>query len=211
MGYYNGVIEAMGGKDAPLKIDFVGVTRDRVIGQTRGCRSCNHTLCDYGSNDLCYRAKNVRAMPQSARKEARAHMRMLNVAGLKWYPLWGGVRPEDDLPIIELKWQMLRIAKLLEKEVLEDAEEGDQVENGTEEAKDTILYVIDQIKSRNSKGGSRGTSTEPGKNQSRERKGEGGARGTMGKEAQHRSDRSESANEDLVILKGNIAATQSSK
>ena len=147
-------MEAMGGnstgKEAPLKIELGGVLRDRFVGQARGCRNCNRMQCDYGSNDLCYNAKKTKATLHEAKQEAKAHMRRLNVAGPNGNPLWGKAKLEAVPPIVELKGQSVRIAKLVNQGGLEGTGEGVTVKNGAEEANDTILYAITQIKDRNS-------------------------------------------------------------
>ena len=151
------VEKAMGGAEAPLKIELGGVLRERVVGQNFGCRNCNKLVCSARSSDQCNRAKNARVTTENAKQEARVHMEQFEMEGQKEKPLWGRGKSGEEPPLTEVRCKRVKIAKRNLEPTGEGNEggEGELVlhQNGTEEAKDTILYMIDQVISKNEKRG----------------------------------------------------------
>merc|ERR1712218_481182 len=94
--------KAMGGAEAPLKIELGGVLRERTVGSNFGCRNCNKLICSNRSSDQCSRAMTARVTIENAKLEARAHMEQLDMEGQKEKQLWGKGRTGEEPPLTEV-------------------------------------------------------------------------------------------------------------
>ena len=140
------VEEAMGGAEAPLRIELGGVLRERTVGPNFGCRNCNKLICSTRSSDQCSRTMNARVTIENAKIEARAHMTKLDMEGQKEKQLWGRRKTGEEPPLTEVHCKKVKIARQHPEatEACQEAGEGElQIlhQNGEEEAKDTILYL----------------------------------------------------------------------
>merc|ERR1711894_591151 len=102
--------------------------------------------------------KAMKAMDATKAKEAMEAM------GQKEKQLWGRRKTGEEPPLTEVHCKKVKIAKQ-HPEAMDASQEAGKGElqilhqNGEEEAKDTILYMLDQMMNKNSKGGGEAVAT----------------------------------------------------
>ena len=131
------VIELLGGRERmPFTIVLGGKLTERTVGKAYGCRNCNKAYCQSSSQGggACFKATNRKASVEEKMKEAKEHMKSLNVEDT--HPrraLWGKVRQEEEDPVKEIRVKNVKIPK------------HEKMENGEEAAMKTMKYQMHRI------------------------------------------------------------------
>ena len=120
-------------------------------------------LCSTRSTDQCFRVTNAKVTAENTKQEAKDYLKQMQMGGHSEKPLWGGRRPGEEPPLHEVRCKKVRIAKPQPGLAGEADEEGEQTpdQNGHEEAKNTILYMIEQVMNKNGKGGKEAIMANP--------------------------------------------------